>query len=147
MERCSRNYRLSSSTITRGYGIVNTDSGIVNTLSGKCQKVFTFDQNDCSRSTRIGVHVGPEYAAEAIKLITEQKLTPAEASRKLDVSTKSLRTWINQQMQGTLKASLGADKLTPDQLRIRELERELAIAKMERDILKKATAFFAKESK
>jgi len=38
-------------------------------------------------------------------------------------------------MQGTLKASLGADKLTPDQLRIRELERELAIAKMERDIL------------
>ena len=38
-------------------------------------------------------------------------------------------------MQGTLKASLGSDKLTPDQLRIRELERELAIAKMERDIL------------
>ena len=33
-----------------------------------------------------------EFKAEAIKLITEQKLTPAEASRKLDVSTKSLRT-------------------------------------------------------
>ena len=80
-----------------------------------------------------------EFKAEAIKLITEQKLTPAEASRKLDVSTKSLRTWINQQMQGPLKASLGADKLTADQLRIRELERELAMAKMERDILKKAT--------
>jgi transposase-like protein len=38
-------------------------------------------------------------------------------------------------------------KLTVDQQRIRELERELVIAKMERDILKKATAFFAKESK
>ena len=48
---------------------------------------------------------------------------------------------------GALKASLGASKLTVDQQRIRELERELAIAKMERDILKKATAFFAKESK
>ena len=45
------------------------------------------------------------------------------------------------------KASLGTSKLTADQQRIRELERELAIAKMERDILKKATAFFAKDSK
>ena len=76
-----------------------------------------------------------EFKAEVIKLIAEQKLTPAEASRKLDVSTKSLRTSIDQQARGELKASLGADKLTPDQLRIRELELELAIAKMERDIL------------
>jgi len=88
-----------------------------------------------------------EFKAEAIKLVTEQKLTHAEASRKLDIATHSLRTWIEHHARGELKASLGADKLTPDQLRIRELERELAIAKMERDILKKATAFFAKESK
>lgn len=88
-----------------------------------------------------------EFKAEAVKLATEQNLTHAEVSRKLDISTKSLRTWIAQQSQGTLKASLGADKLSAEQLRIRELERELAIAKMERDILKKATAFFAKESK
>ncbi len=54
---------------------------------------------------------------------------------------------MDQQEQGKLKASLGASKLTADQQRIRELERELAIAKMERDILKKVTAFFAKESK
>ena len=76
-----------------------------------------------------------EFKAEAIKLVTEQKLMYAEVSRKLDIATHSLRTWIDQQARGTLKASLGADKLTPDQLRIRELERELAIAKMERDIL------------
>jgi transposase len=88
-----------------------------------------------------------EFKTEAIKLVTEHKLTQAEVSRKLDIATKSLRTWIEQQARGTLKASLGAHKLTADQLRIRELERELAIAKMERDILKKATAFFAKESK
>ena len=81
-----------------------------------------------------------EFKAEAIKLVTEQKLTHAEVSRKLDIGTKSLRAWIAQQSQGTLKSSLGADKLTVEQLRIRELERELAIAKMERDILKKATA-------
>ena len=88
-----------------------------------------------------------EFKLEAIKLVTEQGLSIAEAGRKLDVATKSLRTWMEQQERGKLRASLGASKLTPDQQRIRELERELAIAKMERDILKKATAFFAKESK
>ena len=88
-----------------------------------------------------------EFKREAIKLVTEQGLTMAEAGRKLDIATKSLRTWDGQLERGQLKASLGASKLTADQPRVRELERELAIAKMERDILKKATAFFAKESK
>ena len=88
-----------------------------------------------------------EFKREAVKLVTEQGLTLAEVSRKLDVATKSLRTWIDQQERGELRSSLGASKLTPDQQRIRELERELAIAKMERDILKKATVFFASESK
>ena len=88
-----------------------------------------------------------EFKREAIKLVTEQGLTMAEAGKKLDIATKSLRTWVAQLERGELKASLGASKLTTDQQRIRELERELAIAKMERDILKKATAFFARESK
>jgi len=79
-----------------------------------------------------------KFKAEAVKLATEQNLTHAEVSRRLDIGTKSLRTWTAQQSQGTRKASLGADKLTPDQMRIHELEREFAIAKMERDI-KKAT--------
>ena len=48
----------------------------------------------------------------------------AEVSRKLDIATKSLRTWIEQFERSELKANLGASKLTPDQQRIRELERE-----------------------
>ena len=94
-----------------------------------------------------------EFKREAIRLVNEQGLTIAEASRKLDVASKSLRTWMKQEQSGELKASLGASKLTADQLRIRELERELSIAKTERDILmaqghpEKATAFFARESK
>ena len=88
-----------------------------------------------------------EFKREAIKLVNDQGLTIAEASKKLDIASKSLRTWMKQEQSGELKASLGAGKLTADQLRIRELERELSIAKTERDILKKATAFFAKESK
>ena len=88
-----------------------------------------------------------EFKSEAIKLVNEQGLTLAEAARRLDIATKSLREWIAQAQQGTLKGSLGANKLSVEQQRIRELERELSIAKMERDILKKATVFFARESK
>jgi transposase len=53
---------------------------------------------------------------------------------------------MRQAQSGTLKPD-GKAKPTPEQQRIRELERELAIVRMERDILKKATAYFAKESK
>ena len=90
-----------------------------------------------------------EFKREAIKLVNVQGLSIAEASKKLDIASKSLRTWMKQEQSGELKSSLGADKLTADQLRIRELERELSIAKTERDILmahghpEKATAFGA----
>ena len=87
-----------------------------------------------------------EYKAEAVKLVLEQGFSQSHAARQLNISVKSLVHWIHQHQGGDLKGSLGVDKLTPDQLRIRELERELAIAKMERDILKKATAYFARES-
>lgn len=92
-----------------------------------------------------------EFKREAIKLVTEQGLKLSEVSKRLDVTTKSLKTWIDLQAKGELKSSLGADKLSAEQHRIRELERELAIAKMERDILKigetyTSNAFFAKES-
>lgn len=88
-----------------------------------------------------------EFKVEAVKLVTEQGLTQGEAARRLGISLKSLNHWVVQAKAGQLKGSPGADKLSAEQQRIKELERELAIAKMERDILKKATAFFAKESK
>jgi transposase len=55
-----------------------------------------------------------EFKREAIKLITVQGLTQAEASKKLDISTKSLRTWIDQPERGELKPSLDAAKLIVD---------------------------------
>ena len=92
---------------------------------------------------RGGLGPGPqeEFKREAIKLVNVQGLSIAEASKKLDtgwptgwpraraIASKSLRTWMKQEQSGELKSSLGADKLTADQLRIRELERELSIAK------------------
>jgi transposase len=67
-------------------------------------------------------------------------------SRNLDIDPKSLKSWVALYNAGTLKGTLGITKLTPDQLRIRELERELAIAREKRDILKKATAYFHAQS-
>ena len=75
-----------------------------------------------------------EFKREAIKLVTEQHLNPSVAGRLLDVDPKSIRAWTGHNKRGELKATLGANKLTADQQRIRELERELAIAKLERDI-------------
>ena len=77
---------------------------------------------------------------KAVRLFKQRDLTLAEVSRNLDVAPKSLKTWVALYDAGTLKASIGVDKLTPDQLRIREPERELAITREKRDILKKATA-------
>ena len=88
-----------------------------------------------------------EFKREAIKLVTEQHLNASQAGRQLDIDPKSIRLWIVQSKRGELTGTLGVAKLTADQQRIHELERKLAVAKMERDILKKATAYFAKEAK
>jgi transposase len=92
-------------------------------------------------------HFTAHYKAEAVKLVLEQHLPKSQVARQLDISLKSLNNWVDQHQTGQLNGSQGVNKYTPDQLRIKELERELAIAKMERDILKKATAYFAKECK
>ena len=52
----------------------------------------------------------------------------AEASKRLDVDSKSIRCWMGQSERGELKATSGTNKLTADQLHIRELERERSIA-------------------
>ncbi len=86
-----------------------------------------------------------EFKQEAVKLVIEQKLSQSEVAKRLGISVKSLNNWTALQKQGALKGSKRYESLTPEQQRIKELERELKIAQMERDILKKATAYFAKE--
>ena len=82
-----------------------------------------------------------EFKKEVVRLFKQQYLTSAEVSRNLDIAPKSLKTWVALYDTGTLKSSIGDAKLTPDQLRIREPERDLAIGREERDILKKATEY------
>ncbi len=85
-----------------------------------------------------------EYRAEAVKL--GKAIGVPKAAKQLDIDTKSLYSWTQLAQIGDLKGS-SPGTLTIEQQRIRELERELAIASMERDLLKKAVAYFAKESR
>lgn len=83
-----------------------------------------------------------EFKAEAVRMVVEHKKRRTEVARNLGISVSLLDTWVkNSKGKTTGKAgSKGSDSE-----RIRQLERELEQARMERDILKKAVAFFARE--
>ena len=90
-----------------------------------------------------------EYRAEAVKLVLAEGLGATEAARKLGLSIKTYSKWIRDARSGKL-ASVDTHRVQPVtdlQAEVSRLKRELAIACEERDILKKATAYFAKQSK
>ena len=83
------------------------------------------------------------YKIEAVKLVKEQGRSVGQAAAELGISESALRRWVdaNDVQQGTKAGLTVAEKAE-----IRELKREVATLKMEREILKKAAAFFAKEN-
>ena len=89
-----------------------------------------------------------EYREQAVKLVIEQKQTIPAAARNLSMSAKTLANWVFRARHGKL-AGLGENRqpVTDLEAEVSRLKRELAEARMERDILKKATAYFAKESR
>lgn len=90
-----------------------------------------------------------EFKLDAIALVEEQGYSVAEAARSLDINDGVLRRWIKQHREEGQRSfpGKGSQNLSPEQQRIRELEEENRKLKMEKDILKKAAAFFAKEVK
>jgi transposase len=90
-----------------------------------------------------------EYRAEAVKLVINEGMIVAQAARKLGLSVKTYSRWIRDARAGTL-ASVDSYRVQPVsdlQAEVSRLKRELAIACEERDILKKATAYFARVAK
>jgi transposase len=87
-----------------------------------------------------------EYKLEAVKLIRERGVSVAQAARDLDVHENVLRTWVKEFAADPVGAFPGQGNLKPEQQEIERLRREVAKLKAERDILKKAAAYFAKES-
>ena len=87
-----------------------------------------------------------EFKVEAVRLVVERRVSIAQAARELDVHVNVLRGWVRQHRANPTHAFPGVGQQAPDAAEITQLRREVARLKMERDILKKAAAFFAKES-
>jgi transposase len=87
-----------------------------------------------------------EFKVEAVKLVTEKGYSVAEAARSLGIGENLLRNWkLALQEQGE-QAFPGHGKLPAIEEELRQLKAENKRLQMERDILKKATAFFAREA-
>ena len=88
-----------------------------------------------------------EFKLEAVRLITEKGYSIAEASRNLGVEYSVLRRWKKQLADDPQNAFPGKGQLKTADQEFRALQRELQRVKEERDILKKALAYFAEDQK
>ena len=84
-----------------------------------------------------------EFKAEAVKLVTEQGYSVAAAARNLGVSANLLWTWKQKIEAADEKSAAGFTE--DEQMELARLRKENERLRMERDILKKATAFFVNE--
>ena len=87
-----------------------------------------------------------EFKQDAVRLVTEQGYAIAEAARNLGLNANMLARW-KKETEETEDAFRGNGKLTQEQLELRQLRSENRQLRLEREILKKATAFFVNESK
>ena len=87
-----------------------------------------------------------EFKQDAVNLVVKQGYSFAAAAKAVDVSSRSLREWHAQLAPEpeACDATSSLEELTAENKRLRK---QLQRAEMEREILKKATAYFAKESK
>ena len=89
-----------------------------------------------------------EFKLEAVKLIIEQGYSVAQAADSLGISATVLRTWkkkLQAEGESRLVGIPGKGRLNQTDEQLHKLRQENKRLRMERDILKKATAFFAKE--
>lgn len=86
-----------------------------------------------------------EFKLAAVQLV-EAGRKPAEVCRELGVIEQTLHNWLKAHREGRLGHHHPVKALTPDQMELSRLRAEVARLKMEAEILKKAAAYFAKES-
>jgi transposase len=89
----------------------------------------------------------PEFKKDAVRLITEQGYKVAEAARNLGINPSVLARWKSQLASEGTNAFPGKGRFAPEKEELMRLRKENQRLRMERDILKKAAAFFANESK
>lgn len=86
-----------------------------------------------------------EFRAEAVKLVTEQGYSQAEAGKSLGVSSKNISRWLKEAIRKKNKPH--SPLKTDIEAELNRLRKENHRLKLEREILKKAAAFFANESR
>ena len=86
-----------------------------------------------------------EFKAQAVKIVRESGKTIPTVARELDLTETALRSWVRQAAIDAGHGPAGA-LTTAEREELSQLRRENRTLRMERDILKKATAFFAKEN-
>lgn len=87
-----------------------------------------------------------EFKVEAVRLVRDRGVSAAQAARDLDVHENVLRKWVKEFAAVPSGAFPGHGQVKLEQLEIDRLRREVTKLKAERDILKKAAAFFAREA-
>jgi transposase len=88
-----------------------------------------------------------EFRQEAVRLVVEEKITCRKAASQLSLAPSTLAYWVKAYKAGKLGEIGKAQKpLTELEMELARTRKELAEVKMERDILKKAAAYFARES-
>jgi transposase len=88
-----------------------------------------------------------EFKVKAVRLVRERGVSVAQAARDLDLHENMLRRWAKEMASDPSHAFPGQGQMRPEQIEIERLRREVAKLRAERDILKKAAAFFAREAK
>ncbi len=88
-----------------------------------------------------------EFRQEAVKLVAEERLSLPEAARRLSLAPSTLGYWLKANKAGKLGEIGKTQKpLTEIEIELARAKKELAEVKMERDILERAAAYFARES-
>ena len=92
-------------------------------------------------------HYSKQFKIDAVKLVTEQGYKVSEAARNLGIHHSSLRNWRKQLETDGNQSFPGKGHMTSDKEELYRLRKEVKKLQMEREILKKAAAFFANEPK
>jgi len=88
-----------------------------------------------------------EFKEEAVKMVLDGGLGISEVSRRLSLGKSTLARWIKEAGDtGHPTGAVRRKPVTEEEMEVARLKREIAELKMERDILKNATAYFARES-
>lgn len=88
-----------------------------------------------------------EFKRDVVSFVTDQRYSQIDAAKSLGIHSALLSRWVREHTEDGGDAFRGKGKLRPEQEELRQLREENKRLKMEKEILKKAAVFFAKETK